>query len=198
MEEQAGSNEAPTAPAKRGRGRPHKNPQNDGPSSGKRRRSRATPSPPHKRLRRRPYKVQPEGGQDNSEAIDDGDDGPTGQKDSHIDGGANVGSPLFARPQITFEEAESLLPAKPDRDLWSDVDEAWLQATWTARDDEILDAHMERNCKEYPLWKTMLHLFGQHPYMLFRYGLKHDGSRHEVRLNGEKVFTAYPPLMPVM
>jgi hypothetical protein len=100
---------------------------------------------------------------------------------------------LFARPQITLEEAESLLPAKPDRDLWSDADEAWLQSTWTARDDELLDMQTARNTREPPLWKTMLHLFGQHPYMLFRYGLKHDGRRHELRLNGEKVFTPYLP-----
>lgn len=82
------------------------------------------------------------------------------------------------KPSMTKEEAEERLPRRyvGNTPLWTDEDEQQLQDSWTADDQAVLEHHCATNTAESPLWRMMIHLFGRHPYDLFRYGLKYDDS----------------------
>jgi hypothetical protein len=86
-----------------------------------------------------------------------------------------VDMPALESP-MTLEEAEGLLPGLPLRALtpgWSSDDERRLRASWTDRDQVILERHTEEATDEPLLWRLMLQLFRRHPWHLFRYGLKY-------------------------
>jgi hypothetical protein len=83
-------------------------------------------------------------------------------------------------PTLTREAAERLLPGKGidtnECTLWTADDERQLQASWTSRDQAVLDNHSSKTPGESPFWRLLLQQYQRHPYDLFKYGLKYDDS----------------------